>query len=644
MNFNGTTGVCTGGPLWSLHCGIVTKMWLKIRIWFGLLSLIAGILLAGQARLTAGSCERWIVLGNSVRRVQYLLRDGGKLLRKKNWVGAVMKYEEAAGYCEENVGYHTIGRASALASFSYEKIGNDEKALRFAERAERLLTQVPKGDRKYRRSQIFLKDVRARIVRLRPLHPIVQGGLVPPPPFTGPMIPLAYRRGAARRVASRRVGPNLAGILRIESSPGRAAILFNGKRQGRTPVVLRGLGPGKYRLTIKKKAYRTQTRIVRLAPGAQLSLKFRLRRSARIHPPKSRETVSARRRSPPAKVSAKPKKRAARKKTPAAPPKPEVSKYGRLIVESIPPSMMVAVDGVLRGKSPLILDKVSPGLHRVEVGVGRQDGQTRNFKVEVRPGQTYRLHAAMPPQKGANLNEALFALDSGAGRWVEGDTRPPVLRVAFLEAGPVQAGRPITELIPLSELPEFMRRENLSLKVGLEIQSAKTLSGVKTREKSPPKKGKSPGRKVEKHVPAASPPEAEGPPLWKGRLPKLGMMGLGLLTLAGAFVGWRKRRRLAKAQAPDAEMGIDDLEGADSYDLETDEEFLPEAPDDELSVEGEAVGEGVPGAEVSEEPEGAPGEGILVWWEENAASYRWDSSADRYVPAEEDPPDDPAVR
>ena len=75
--------------------------------------------------------------------------------------------------------------------------------------------------------------------------------------------------------------------------------------------------------------------------------------------------------------------------------------------------MMVAVDGVLRGKLPLILDKVSPGLHRVEVGVGRQDGQIRNFKVEVRPGQTYRLHAAMPPQKGGNLNEALFALDSG---------------------------------------------------------------------------------------------------------------------------------------------------------------------------------------------------------------------------------------
>lgn len=567
-------------------------MRVRLRVGFGLLFLVLGILLAVGDRLPAGSCGRWFTFGNSASRVHYLLLDGRDLMAKQDWRGAAEKFAEAADHCPENAGYFAVGQASALASYSYEKAGEKDRAVQFGARAERVLSAVGKGDPNHGMAQFFLRDVRTRLAHLRPLHPVVQANLIPPPPFAGPMIPLAYRREGRQWARRSPIEPGRPGALRIESSPGHAAVSVDGSSKGRTPLVLSDLKPGRYWVVVTKQSHRTEHRIVRLAPGASLALSFELQPIGRERSPGASGSDLAKRRARPEKspvhlASESGKPRAGR------PPQPDGADFGRLIVESRPPAFDVAVDGVRRGKSPLVIEKVSPGLHAVEVGGGSPVYQSRAFEVEIRPGETFRLGADVVVLSKRisekEREEVGHALRSDSKERPGADGRPPIQRVAFLDTGPASQGRPLGEVIPVSELPEFLRRASPpALMARLEVQRYSLKNA----------KGSGRGK-------AAENSGVERPPFWRvGPLP-LGLMGLGLACLAGAFVGWRKRQEWLKGSTEVKKVKIQDLESGVALSEKNEKKEPAEAgepPDGPPELEGEEEP-----LDVEKEPGPSPG-------------------------------------
>ncbi len=84
--------------------------------------------------------------------------------------------------------------------------------------------------------------------------PVAPKRVRPPPPPTRPLVPPAPRREDIKPVQISRIDPKRSGILRIESTPDQAVVLLNGRRKGRTPLVIKGLKPGEYRLAIRKGA------------------------------------------------------------------------------------------------------------------------------------------------------------------------------------------------------------------------------------------------------------------------------------------------------------------------------------------------------------------------------------------------------
>jgi hypothetical protein len=69
---------------------------------------------------------------------------------------------------------------------------------------------------------------------------------------------------------------------------------------------------------------------------------------------------------------------------PAAAPAKPARNVGRLLVESTPPGAAVFLDGKLRGESPLTLDDVPTGKHKL---VLESDQGTVSRVVEIRPGR-----------------------------------------------------------------------------------------------------------------------------------------------------------------------------------------------------------------------------------------------------------------
>ncbi|MFQ5693135.1 MAG: hypothetical protein ACE5IM_08850 [Nitrospinota bacterium] len=156
-------------------------------------------------------------------------------------------------------------------------------------------------------------------------------------------------------------------------------------------------------------------------------------------------------------------------------------------------------------------------------------------------------------------------------------------RVAFLATRSSRAGRPLSEIVPAAELPPFMRRESPNpLAVGLDPKAKKPL----------------PGAQATAVVAKAPPPEIEEPPALNAGWLQLSMMGLGLVSLTGAFVGWRKRQRLL-APPPKEErikIQIQDLETDNPPDEDAGPAVSEESPDvsreeDAPEAELEADGE-----------------------------------------------------
>jgi serine/threonine protein kinase len=134
--------------------------------------------------------------------------------------------------------------------------------------------------------------------------------------------------------------PDTSGRLTIRSTPTSATVWLDGVMKGVTPLTLSGVELGSRTVTLSRIGYAAEERHVTLSK-AQPSLSLDVRMSA--------ASAAAPRPAP----SAAPPSRAA------------AAEMGSLTIDSRPPGAAVTVNGVPRGATPLLLDRLPPGDYTV---------------------------------------------------------------------------------------------------------------------------------------------------------------------------------------------------------------------------------------------------------------------------------------
>ncbi len=109
--------------------------------------------------------------------------------------------------------------------------------------------------------------------------------------------------------------------VHITSQPDGAAVEFDGRPRGTTPVTIQDAAPGKHLLVLTKRDHRTSRRTVTLTAGARTAEEFRL------------DPI-----------------------------------LGLVIIHSEPTGSDVQVDGVDRGQTPLLVTDLAIGQHRMRLG------------------------------------------------------------------------------------------------------------------------------------------------------------------------------------------------------------------------------------------------------------------------------------
>lgn len=129
------------------------------------------------------------------------------------------------------------------------------------------------------------------------------------------------------------------GDIQIDSDPSGAAVLMNGENIGTTHLEISGIEPGNKKLELKKPCFETWTGDVSIQPGRKVKISPRLKASC-----------------------------------------------GRLKVGSTPPQAEVRLNDKMVGATPLDLDGVEAGIHRVSI---QSSGYEEwNGSIQVRPLQT----------------------------------------------------------------------------------------------------------------------------------------------------------------------------------------------------------------------------------------------------------------
>ncbi len=137
--------------------------------------------------------------------------------------------------------------------------------------------------------------------------------------------------------------------LIVRSTPRGATVLVNGRRRGVTPLSLRNLDPGRYKVSVSQRGYDTEEREVVLSAAR----------------PSSTLTVSLDRTQRPQTVArSEPGGRTAVARTDSA---SRNDFFGTLSVDSLPAGARVFLDGKLVGKTPLAPTRVPAGSHVVRV-------------------------------------------------------------------------------------------------------------------------------------------------------------------------------------------------------------------------------------------------------------------------------------
>ena len=173
---------------------------LKHRFLIGLLFLVSGFLLAVGEGLSAGSCDGPLGAKGSVTEARLGIRTGQRLLETRDFAKAVKSFDRVAGFCEQSAGRVNVAEAASLASYAHERMGDKARAIRHAERAERILEAIPRSHVDYSRSRPVLKWVKSGLARLRPSGRVKEANLLGAPPFNESLFPPSHRtRKPSRR-------------------------------------------------------------------------------------------------------------------------------------------------------------------------------------------------------------------------------------------------------------------------------------------------------------------------------------------------------------------------------------------------------------------------------------------------------------
>jgi hypothetical protein len=156
----------------------------------------------------------------------------------------------------------------------------------------------------------------------------------------------------SRDAAGSRPAPVPAGSLRVRSTPSGARVSVNGTNRGTTPLTVRDLPLGTYRIQVTRDGYEPNEQDVQLSRGRPSpAVTVRLRRSG------------------PAEFT------------------------GSLVVESLPAGAAVFVDGRLAGKTPVTIARVPAGSHVVRLEmVGYRRWST---SVQVVTGESARVSGSL---------------------------------------------------------------------------------------------------------------------------------------------------------------------------------------------------------------------------------------------------------
>jgi hypothetical protein len=152
-------------------------------------------------------------------------------------------------------------------------------------------------------------------------------------------------------------------VLRITSSPTGARVSVDGRARGTTPLVIRDLTLGTYRLEFSRTGHQDRsTRVSLTEQRVDASVEVTLPRSA------------------PARAVAAP--------APSSAP-------GTVVIATRPAGARVFLDGRAVGSSPVTVANVAAGSHQVRLELeGHRPWTT---VVEVTPNQTRRVSASLEP-------------------------------------------------------------------------------------------------------------------------------------------------------------------------------------------------------------------------------------------------------
>ncbi|MDI9632948.1 MAG: PEGA domain-containing protein [Methanolinea sp.] len=188
------------------------------------------------------------------------------------------------------------------------------------------------------------------------------------------------------------------GTIQVKSSPGGADIYVDGIYRGSTAATVGNLAAGTHFVLLRAAGYRDWTGLVEVKKGEVTSLDLALEPS------------------------------------PGA-------ESGFVTVDSVPPGASVYLDGLYRGTTQpgdlLDLTGISPGNHSLKLTLDRYADYT--VDVQVRPGETTRVHAVLAPRDGAGNTSVLQVTSepSGAFVTVDGSLRGITpLSVCDLPGGP----------------------------------------------------------------------------------------------------------------------------------------------------------------------------------------------------------------
>ncbi|MDX1532223.1 MAG: PEGA domain-containing protein, partial [Rhodothermales bacterium] len=184
-----------------------------------------------------------------------------------------------------------------------------------------------------------------------------------------------------------------ATTLHLLTVPSGASVLLDGEPVGTTPLRLADLAHGPYDVRISHDSHAPVDTVVYVEKGAVTLVTLSLDSAGdpegpTTEPPERAVPL------PPAREPERPAPRAAA----AAPESRDVPLTGVLHVRSEPAEAEVFVDGRPRGKSPLRLDSLSVGTHRVVLQLTGY--QRMAVEVEVVAGQPQILSASLSPALG----------------------------------------------------------------------------------------------------------------------------------------------------------------------------------------------------------------------------------------------------